>query len=217
MGTHRMAAALWAFGLGAVLIYGAVTLAAETTTIAPGEIVDFEAKNPRRVAVRLANLGDSSLGIVTRDSLRQVSINAVLEPGEVRDFLTPSAEIATATVNARLEGNVGGVLEVLPLETDVEIRVPRVGDGFPCDEIVRPIYQSDDGASAPEVSYLIRNERGADCQIQVTILRPGSVIPELTTITGGDSQEFTGVFREISVSGRGNDNDRVVYFYTKLK
>jgi len=209
--------ALAACGLGMLLAFGAVALAAEPIRVQPGEIVDFETREPRRVAVRLANTGDSSLGIVARDSARQVSINARLGPGEVRDFLTPSAEIATATVNARGEGTLGGVLEVLPLTIGDEVRVPSAGNGFPCDPTARVIYSSGDGIGSPEVTYRIRNERGSDCVLQVTLLRAGRPGPEVQSIEAGEFEDFTGVLREISVHGRGDDSDTFVFFYTRLR
>ncbi len=174
----------------------------------PGEIREVEAPAPRRLALRIVNRGDCSVGIVARDSARQVSLRALLRPGEVRDFLTPSAEVATATFTARSEGELGAIVEVSRIRVEQSARAPFSGEGFPCDPTARSIYVCEDGVAAPEVAYLIATEPDSDCGLYVTLLFPDASSPRVETVEAGGSIVVRGAFREILVAGRGDDADR---------
>jgi len=207
--TARAAAA---FGLLIPLLMATTAVEARAATIAlePGAVRQLEARRARPVAVRLANRGDCSVGIVGRDEFGAVALRTELLPGETRDFLTPSARLRRATLIARAEGATGAIVDVLPIETGRVVRLPNGGPGIPCEPTGRTIYESGDGEAAPEVAYFIENESGSDCVLQVTLFVPDDPVPQIETIEAGRNLRFRGVFREIVLLGRGADEDRFV-------
>lgn len=182
----------------------------------PGEIREVTAPAPRALTLRLVNRGDCSVGIVARDSARQVSMRTLLKPGEARDFVTPSAQIATATFTTRNEGTLGAIVEVVRIRADHSVRAPFSGEGFPCEPIARSIYVSEDGVAAPEVVYSITSDADSDCGLYVTLLLPGDPAPRVETVDTGGTIVVRGAFREILVTGRGDDDDRYVVRYASL-
>lgn len=164
---------------------------AKTFTVDCGSFRTVNLARPKTLFVRVANLGDCSVGLILRDTFGVEVVNTVINPRETNDFSTLSAQIAQGTLIAGNEGTDGVVLQVRPITDGTSVALPNDGGFFDCDgNRFISVYQCGDGDACQQVTYRISNSP-TGCRLTVRFQYDATGASE-HTLLGGQSVQNSG-------------------------